>query len=921
MVLDQGNSYSPGWEDYNRKVIYRVKNRQLLPNYGTSQNIAAGDNLLYKFNPGANWTDVGSSSASGHYYWYPYSSGNAYLSLFHVSNYNTIDGRAGTDYHYSNYYGSGMPGGNNSWHHGSRMLVREMGQGPAEDQVRIVEDENGVRQWSDQEPKRSCKEYKEQVPDGAYTGDLLSGMYRITTPLGVINTYCDMETDGGGWTMVGHYRHPGRTNAPAGINNRDYAYFMRARQNQAFGRPEYVGDPNSEGAWTDWRHLEGMSWPLEFAIVLDQGRSYQTNWEGHSAKIIYRVKNRQNMPNYGTAQPIAVGDNLLYKTSPANNWTDVGGSSASGHYYWYPYSSGGQYLTLFHVSNYSYIDGRAGTDYHYSNYYGAGVPGGNNSWHHGSRLLIREIDELPDPDRLRVALDENGIRGWTNGATRRTCKHYLDDVPDGGDASTLVSGKYRIDTPNGRIVVYCDMETDGGGWTMLGHYRHPGRSNAPNDVANNRDYAYFMKARQNATFGRREYLADPDSDGAWTDFRPLEHISWPIEYAIVLDQGVAYQPQWDNRSQKVIYRVKNRNIMPNYGTQQNLTAGDNLLYKFNPNDNWTDVGSSSRSGHYYWYPYSSGNAYLSLFHVSNYSYIDGRAGTDYHYSNYYGSGMPGGNNSWHHGSRMLFRETEPLPAVDVLRIVEEDGVRTWSDGQLETTCLEYRNGRDGAYTPSIISGKYRLDTPAGQIVAYCDMETDGGGWTLVGHYRHPGRTNAPNDVNNRDYAYYMKARENRAYGRPTYIGDPGSGGPWTDWRLLSAFEFPLEFAVVLDQGRNVLTNWEDWSAKAIYRVARREVMPNYGTRQDLTSGNNLLYKLNPGDNWTDVGGASASGIYYWYPYSSGGQYLTLFHVSNYNYIDGRAATDYHYSNYYGAGVPGGNNSWHHGSHMWIRELQ
>ena len=200
------------------------------------------------------------------------------------------------------------------------MLVREMGQGPAEDQVRIVEDENGVRQWSDQEPKRSCKEYKEQVPDGAYTGDLLSGMYRITTPLGVINTYCDMETDGGGWTMA-VIIDTLPDECTAGINNRDYAYFMRARQNQA-GRPEYVGDPNSEGAWTDWRHLEGMSWPPEFAIVLDQGRSYQTNWEGHSAKIIYRVKNRQNMPNYGTAQPIAVGDNLLYKTSPANNWTD-----------------------------------------------------------------------------------------------------------------------------------------------------------------------------------------------------------------------------------------------------------------------------------------------------------------------------------------------------------------------------------------------------------------------------------------------------------------------------------------------------------------------------------------------------------------------------------------------------------------------
>ena len=87
------------------------------------------------------------------------------------------------------------------------------------------------------------------MPEGAYVGDLTSGKYRIETPVGQINVYCDMETDGGGWTMVGHYRHPTSRNAPIGLANRDYAYFMKARSNEAFGRPEYVGDPDSEGAW------------------------------------------------------------------------------------------------------------------------------------------------------------------------------------------------------------------------------------------------------------------------------------------------------------------------------------------------------------------------------------------------------------------------------------------------------------------------------------------------------------------------------------------------------------------------------------------------------------------------------------------------------------------------------------------------
>ena len=71
---------------------------------------------------------------------------------------------------------------------------------------------------------------------------------------------------------------------------------MKARENRAFGRPEYIANPNSEGAWTDWRHLEGMSWPLN--LPLFRPRSVVSDELGrHSAKIIYRVKNRQIMPN------------------------------------------------------------------------------------------------------------------------------------------------------------------------------------------------------------------------------------------------------------------------------------------------------------------------------------------------------------------------------------------------------------------------------------------------------------------------------------------------------------------------------------------------------------------------------------------------------------------------------------------------
>lgn len=195
---------------------------------------------------------------------------------------------------------------------------------------------------------KNCKEIllnNPSSPDGIYTIDP-DGQGGLEP----FNCYCDMTTDGGGWTMAGYYKQPATENAPDDLDNRDYAYFMKARNNEAYGRPEFIANPDSEGAWTDWRILSGVTWPVEFAVILDQ-QPWSTGWDDYRAKVIYRVKNRNIMPNYGTEQDLTTGDNLYYKWYFTQGWTDVGSSSMSLAFAWYPYAGSQKYLILFHESN------------------------------------------------------------------------------------------------------------------------------------------------------------------------------------------------------------------------------------------------------------------------------------------------------------------------------------------------------------------------------------------------------------------------------------------------------------------------------------------------------------------------------------------------------------------------------------------
>lgn len=71
--------------------------------------------------------------------------------------------------------------------------------------------------------------------------------------------------------------------------------------------------------------------------------------------------------------------------------------------------------------------------------------------------------------------------------------------------------------------------------------------------------------------------------------------------------------------------------------------------------------------------------------------------------------------------------------LQVSKQVKQAGAsRTWSDGTLARSCLDYRTDRDGqAYQGAIGDGVYRIDIPSlGAVDVLCDMTTDGGGWTV-----------------------------------------------------------------------------------------------------------------------------------------------------------------------------------------------
>jgi len=67
-----------------------------------------------------------------------------------------------------------------------------------------------------------------------------------------------------------------------------------------------------------------------------------------------------------------------------------------------------------------------------------------------------------------------------------------------------------------------------------------------------------------------------------------------------------------------------------------------------------------------------------------------------------------------------------------VQVKQFSGYRAWSDGTFAETCLDYVQGKPGySYAGTTGSGIYRIN-PGGQPAnVFCDMTTEGGGWTVV----------------------------------------------------------------------------------------------------------------------------------------------------------------------------------------------